>query len=128
MTYLQKNVIGEKMRLLRMIKGKTQEEVAKTLNISRSCLANYEAGRRMPDDGILQDMADYYGTSLKYLCGGIRFPTICPNCMEKELISVLPESGKLDISEISLLGKIALIETYRYLLETQKENLDGNPS
>lgn len=58
------------MRLLSLRKniGKTQEEVAKELGITRATYANYEAGKTQPDFDILLKIANYFNVSLDYLC------------------------------------------------------------
>ncbi len=54
--------IGNKLRELR---GNTPAyEVAKALGISRSALANYECGIRMPRDEIKEAIAHYFGVSV----------------------------------------------------------------
>lgn len=51
-------VMAEKLRTLRG--NKTQEEVAKALNISKSALAMYETGERVPRDPTKARIAKYY--------------------------------------------------------------------
>ena len=41
--------IGKKIIQARKAKGMTQEELAASLNVSRSTISNWEAGRRLPD-------------------------------------------------------------------------------
>ena len=41
--------IGQKIIQARKTKGMTQEELAAALNVSRSTISNWEAGRRLPD-------------------------------------------------------------------------------
>lgn len=41
--------IGQKIIQARKAKGMTQEELAASLNVSRSTISNWEAGRRLPD-------------------------------------------------------------------------------
>lgn len=50
--------IGKK--LVKMRGAKTQEEVAKALNISTSTLSMYERGERIPRDNIKIRIASYY--------------------------------------------------------------------
>ena len=51
--------IGEKLITLRG--NKSQEEVARKINVSLSALQAYEQGDRMPRDEVKQRLADYYG-------------------------------------------------------------------
>ena len=50
--------IGEKLITLRG--NKSQEEVARKINVSLSALQAYEQGERMPRE-VKQRLADYYG-------------------------------------------------------------------
>lgn len=54
--------IGKKLVQLRG--NKTQEEVAKAINISVSALSMYENGSRIPRDNIKIRIASYYGKSI----------------------------------------------------------------
>lgn len=56
-------VIGKRLRQLRG--KKSQAEVANSLEISRSALAMYEQGRRVPRDEIKLKIARYYETSVQ---------------------------------------------------------------
>lgn len=48
-------------RLVKLRGSKTQEEVAKAINISVSALSMYENGSRIPRDNIKIRIASYYG-------------------------------------------------------------------
>lgn len=61
---------------LKELRGKrTQEEVAKDLDISRARYSHYENGRSEPDNEMLQKMASYYNVSTDYLLGTTDDPT-----------------------------------------------------
>ncbi|MDQ0190649.1 helix-turn-helix transcriptional regulator [Alicyclobacillus cycloheptanicus] len=60
---------GERLTMLRTAKGLTQAQAAENIGISRGAYANYEAGKRMPDERILRQIAEYYGVSGSYLRG-----------------------------------------------------------
>ena len=51
-------------RLIKLRGNKTQEEVAKSLNISVSALSMYERGERIPRDNIKIRIAEYYNTPI----------------------------------------------------------------
>lgn len=54
--------VGNKLRDLR---GKTPaREVAEAIGISRSALANYENGLRIPRDEVKEDLARYFNTTV----------------------------------------------------------------
>ena len=50
-------------RLTRLRGNKSQQEVAKAVNISPSTLSMYENGERIPRGAIKERLAAYYGTT-----------------------------------------------------------------
>ncbi len=60
-------MFGKKLAHLRKIKGLTQRELAKILNISNSTLAMYELDKRRPDFETLKKIGDYLSVSIDYL-------------------------------------------------------------
>jgi len=63
--------IGRKLKECRG--ARTQEEVAKSVGITRSALNMYELGCRIPRDNIKCRLADYYGVSVGALFFGGEF-------------------------------------------------------
>lgn len=59
--------VGTKLKVLREEKKKTQQQVAFELDITKSALAMYERGKRVPRDEIKVRIADYYGVSIESL-------------------------------------------------------------
>ncbi len=57
--------MGKKLVALRG--EKTQEKVAKDLNISISALSMYECGKRIPRDTVKIRIAEYYKKSISYI-------------------------------------------------------------
>lgn len=49
----------------------TQEEFSKKIGVGRTVLANYEAGRRLPDSKTLEKIADEGHFSVNYLLSGL---------------------------------------------------------
>lgn len=62
-------MLGGRLRDLRLAAGKTQQDIADVLNISRSAYALYETGKRQLSYESLLTLADCYGVSLDYLFG-----------------------------------------------------------
>lgn len=62
--------IGAKLRALRIIKKKTQQEAANEMNITKSALAMYERDNRVPRDEIKVVIAKYYGESVESIFFG----------------------------------------------------------
>lgn len=56
--------IAERLKALRAKTGKTQDEVAQELGITRTAYENYEIGRRIPRDAIKMRIAEYYDTDI----------------------------------------------------------------
>ncbi|MGM0333681.1 helix-turn-helix domain-containing protein [Enterococcus sp. AZ050] len=52
---------------LRKEKGLTLKELGKALNIRDNTLSQYETGKRNPQLGLLQEIADYFDVSIEYL-------------------------------------------------------------
>jgi len=66
---------GERLRTLRMRAGKSQEELARELNLGKSTLGLYETERRHPDFNVLQKLAVKFNVSVDYLLGRTDDPT-----------------------------------------------------
>lgn len=119
----KQEAFASKLKQLRTVSQLSQTKLADEINISRSCLANYESGKRFPSPDILDIISNYFKVSVDYLL------TPCSSIfLEKDYVYDITEllkdvslNGKLDISGISPLSKIALFEFYNFLKE-QEEN------
>lgn len=60
-------MLGENLKALRKILGKTQSEVANDLRVHTQTYQNYELEKREPDINMLTTLADYYHTTIDYL-------------------------------------------------------------
>ena len=56
-----------KLKALRDLKGWSQEELAKRLQVSRSTIGNYEQGTREPKYEDLEAIADVFNCTMAYL-------------------------------------------------------------
>ncbi len=108
-------IFSSRLKCLRVASGLTQNELANKLNISRSCLANYERGKRFPDEEILLLISNYFKVSIDYLNGidGIMSDDV--DISSIETIKSLSTDGQLDLSTISSSSKIALVEFFKFL-------------
>jgi transcriptional regulator with XRE-family HTH domain len=61
--------IGERLKRLRENLAVSQSTVAKALGLAVSTLSQYETDKSKPDAEILVRIADYYDTSIDYICG-----------------------------------------------------------
>ena len=59
----------ERMKALRKEYKLTQQQLAYELNVSRSCIASWETGDRIPNIQNLKDMTDLYNVTSDYLLG-----------------------------------------------------------
>jgi len=64
------STIRDRIRQLRLENGLTQKQLAGTLNISRSMVANWETGRSEPHIGDLDRLARVLETTAEYLLSG----------------------------------------------------------
>ncbi len=63
------SLLPERLQELRQKTGRTQQQVADDLQISRKLLSNYECGTREPNVDMLHSLALYYFVSVDYLIG-----------------------------------------------------------
>lgn len=63
------NSIGDKIKLLRKLKGVTQEELSEVLHISFQAISKWENGLAQPDISIIPAIANYFGVTIDELFG-----------------------------------------------------------
>src|SRR3990167_473936 len=66
--------LGRRIREARLRVHKTQDEVAESLHVNRSNIAQYENGFRLPDVGKLQQIAAVLGVTRAELLGDMPLP------------------------------------------------------
>ena len=76
-----KKPIGETLRCLRMEKSLSQQQLADRLHVERSSVANWEAGRRMPDAAMISQLASALGMDSASLLAAAEEPDEAPNIM-----------------------------------------------
>lgn len=62
-------LLNTRLKELRKEYGITQSELAKNLNVSRSSIAMYENGDRIPSYETLEAISDFFNVSILYLLG-----------------------------------------------------------
>lgn len=65
-----------KLKELRIMNGKSQEDLAKYLDIKRTQVSNYELSISKPSLEIAEKIADYFQVSLDYLLGRSNYPNL----------------------------------------------------
>lgn len=105
-----------KLRYLRAASELTQDQLAEEINISRSCLANYERGQRFPDESILEIIAVFFDVSKEYLINSDE--VFLSEKLKKNKILTTKKNrmknGMLKVAEFSPRSKIALSELYGF--------------
>ena len=58
------NDFGKNLKIMRKLNNITQSEMARKVNASRSCISNYESGKRQPDAETINFIADFFDVSI----------------------------------------------------------------
>lgn len=66
---MNKNTVGERIRLIRSIKGLTQEDLAQRLKTSQNQIYKYEKDRNEPTASVIIEIAHILDTTADYLLG-----------------------------------------------------------
>ncbi len=110
------DLFAARLRRLRHIDGLTQEQLAKKLNMSRSCIANYERGKRYPDRQNLWIFAKYFRVSYQYMAGEITAEEAANTLSGfTEKADRIMTNDRLDISELSLVRRTSIRDYLEYL-------------
>jgi len=76
---------GDRLKELRKAQNISQDELAKRLKVTRSCIGNYEQNNREPKYEDLETIADYFNVDMDYLIG---------NSTEKQKNTVLSDDER----------------------------------
>lgn len=97
---MEKLILSQRLRELRIENHYTQAFISSKLNIGRATYSNYELGKRMPSLDIIVDFAKFYQVSLSFL--------------------LFPEEQDLTADSVDELHLLAL---YRALPNTRKQQM-----
>ena len=86
---------NERLKQLRLANGLTQKELAKSIEVGRTTISEYESGKIVPKQEGLLKLANYFNVSVDYLTG----------------VSDEPATRKENTSDLD-----ALLNTVHYLL------------
>lgn len=64
---MDRMAMGEKLKMLREKKGKTQAEMAEIIKVSPSSYNQYESGQKVPRDDVKVRIAEYFGKTVQYI-------------------------------------------------------------
>ena len=109
-----------RIKALRVEQGMSQEDLAAKLNISRSCLANYEIGKRQPDNEMLIRIPDVCHVLVDYLIDRPEYRSLDLSFQELNECTRIKkrlqeQDSVLDLSVLDMDGKIAVIQYYDYI-------------
>lgn len=115
--------IGESLKKYRNTQGLTQEQLAKTLNVTRQTISKWENNKSFPDIENLIWLCDIYGISLDELVGRSQITyetaTLKKKNKRKVLLYVFPKYfGRVALA----LCVVLLFFMVKGQLTTQKEN------
>lgn len=60
---------GDRLKILRLEKNMTQDELAKILNTGKASISHYESNRRIPDLNTIEQLSEFFNVSIDYLSG-----------------------------------------------------------
>lgn len=93
------SVFAERLTRLREDRDLQQKQLAKILNVSNSCISQYESGESMPGYDIMLRISQYFGVSVDYLLGNevdnSVFPLTREFCDNIDYATVLARCSKL---------------------------------
>lgn len=81
---------GKRLKGLRINAGRTQNEVAEDIGVSRETIARIEAGKRGTTVDMIDMMAEYYGVTTDYIINGKEDKKMVID----ELLERLPENKR----------------------------------
>jgi bacteriophage CI repressor helix-turn-helix domain len=75
---------GSRLKHLRESRNIPQKEFAKMLNIANSTLSQYESDKRIPNDDVKVQIAQFFNVSTDYLLGNETPPKFKPQLTDKD--------------------------------------------
>jgi transcriptional regulator with XRE-family HTH domain len=129
------SIIALRLQQLRTDKGVTQDRAAEACDITRTALARYETGTRVPRIEIAAKLAEYYSVSVDYILGRESDPAPAPLTLHADMgdgETVVQNASPRDEAEAiraALIAKLlrlnpdqlAMAENYVAFLEHQNE-------
>ena len=92
-----KNIIGQRIRTMRLSRGMTQADLAHAINQSQSSITMYETGRREPDFETLEAFADIFNVPLSSL---VSEELLAPEMHDDEIRLLIPGVSKLPPEQV----------------------------
>lgn len=85
----------QRLKKLRLEKGFSQTDIAKTLGVHPNHISRYERGETTPGTKSLKAIADCLGVSVDYLYDGVEEDAAVADMKDKELLELFSKAEKL---------------------------------
>lgn len=105
-----KKCFAQRLRELRKENSITQAGLAERMNVSRTCIANWESGERIPEVAAITYLAKLFKVPIDYLCG---------RTDERYRVKLL-DNIDFDLTKLNGKGIEMLCEYYDYLVSSKK--------
>lgn len=122
MNNMGNTVFKKRMKDLRNQKGLTMDQLAKTLNISKSRISMWENNGTVPRKDMLIELANFYNVSIDYLLGNDQYDGV--NVNNKRLNYLQRNLGKLDEKEL-IQAEGMLKAVFKEIFEDDEDENDG---
>jgi transcriptional regulator with XRE-family HTH domain len=101
-------MFNERLKYSRTKKELRQKELAKQINVSTSCIAMWETGKRQPDFEVLLELAQALECGVAYLLGEADIPSPAPIISELSNDPTPPYHNNAPLSEEDALKIVAI--------------------
>lgn len=108
-------ILGERLKQMRLNKGLTQSAIADSMNIKRSTYSLYESGKREPNIDTLQKIANFHNISIDELLTNEEHMILTINdelsrldTITRQYIKIIEENGysvKLGVTDVEIIDK-----------------------
>ena len=109
------SVLGERLKKAREMKGMSQVDVYKKININNKTLSRYETGGSEPDIDNLIKLANLYEVSIDYLVGRTNNPKMTFSEQERIIYD------KLDLTDEEIVNQVDMYYDGMKLTDQEKK-------
>lgn len=111
------NILGTRLKELRLKNDKLQKDIANYLNISDVAYGYYEKGERQPNPDMLLKLAEYFNVTTDYLLGRTNEPNEKNKEDEKLIIAARSD---VDLSELTEDEKKYILDFIKFVKNNRK--------
>ncbi len=106
-----------RLKELRQSKDYTQQQMADLFHVTRSAWSNYETGKRTPNPELIKMIALEFEIDVNYVMGFENTDRTLSEYLNRKIkmSKCLTPEGYLDISDLSTIEKLEIIDFYEYL-------------